>query len=165
MKTHRSMVMVVILALGLLSTAAGNRIFSKASLSDVSVLTDDPTDGAWAVATATVGEGQTVVVLNVKDLDRSEEGRRLGAHVHVGPCVAGNGAAALGHYRVAGAAVSPETEVWLDFTISDGGTGHATAIIPFEIAPGDAHSIVIHHDPTEETGAAGARLACIPLEF
>ncbi len=165
MKTHRSMVIVAILALGLLSTAAGNRIFSKASLSDVSVVTVDPTDGAWAVASATVGGGQTVVVLNVKDLDRSEAGRRLGAHVHVGPCVGGNGAAALGHYRMAGAAVSSETEVWLDFTISNGGTGHATAIVPFEIAPGDAHSIVIHHDPTADNGAAGARLACLPLEF
>lgn len=165
MNIHRSMVMVVILALGLLSAAAGNAIFSKAPLSDVSTLAD-PTDGAWAVASATVGEGRTVVVFNVKDLDRNAAGRRLGAHVHTGPCVAGDGAAASGHYKVPGAPVSPETEVWLDFTITNGGTGHAKAVVPFEIAPGEAHSIMIHRDPTTaSTGAAGPRLACIPLEF
>lgn len=164
MNIHRSMVMVAILALGLLSAAAGNAIFSKAPLSDVSPLAD-PTDGAWAVASATVGEGRTVVVLNVKDLDREETGRRLGAHVHVGPCVTGDGGAAGGHYKVDGAPVSPDTEVWLDFTITNGGTGHAKAIVPFEIAPGEAHSIMIHRDPTASTGAAGPRLACIPLEF
>ncbi len=164
MNTHRLMVMAVILALGLLSAAAGNAIFSKAPLTDVSSLAD-PTDGAWAVATATVGNGHTVVVFNVKDMDRSEAGRQFGAHVHVGPCVDGNGGAAGGHYRVVGASVSPESEVWLDFTVTKGGTGHATAVVPFEIAPGDANSIMIHTDPTGPTGAAGARLACIPLEF
>lgn len=164
MNIHRSMVMVAILALGLLSAAAGNAIFSKAPLTDVSSLTD-PTDGAWAVASATVGNDRTVVVLNVKDLDRTAVGRRLGAHVHIGPCVDGDGGAAGGHYKVDGAPVSPDTEVWLDFTITNGGTGHAKAIVPFEIAPGAAHSIMIHRDPTASTGAAGPRLACIPLEF
>ena len=165
MNIHRAMVMVVILAFGLLSVAAGNAIFSKAPLSDVSPAAD-PTDGAWAVASATVENGRTGVVLNVKGLDRSESGRRLGAHVHVGPCVPGDGGIAGGHYKVPGAPVSPETEVWLDFTITDGGTGHAKAIVPFEIAPGEAHSIMIHRDPTAATtGAAGPRLACIPLEF
>ncbi len=164
MNTHRSMVMVAILALGLVSTAAGNAIFSKAPLSDVSSLAD-PTDGAWAVASAKVSDGRTSVVLNVKDLDRSEAGRRLGAHVHIGPCVAENGAAALGHYKVAGAVASPETEVWLDFTITNGGTGHATAVVPFEIAPGAAQSIMVHALETQSTGFAGARLGCIPLEF
>ncbi len=90
MNIHRSMVMVVILALGLLSAAAGNAIFSKAPLSDVSPLAD-PTDGGWAVASATVGNGRTVVVLNVKGLDPNEAGRTLGAHVHIGPCVVGDG--------------------------------------------------------------------------
>ncbi len=164
MITHRSMVMAVILALGLLSAAAGNAIFSKAPLTDVSSLAD-PTDGAWAVASATVGNGQTVVVFNVKDMDRNQAGRQFGAHVHVGPCVNGDGLAAGGHYKVAGAEPSAETEVWLDFTVTRGGTGHATAIVPFEIAPGAAHSIMVHRDPTSPTGAAGPRLACIPLEF
>lgn len=164
MNTHRSMVMVAILAFGLLSTAAGNAIFSKASLSDVSSL-EDPTDGAWAVASATVGNGRTVVVLNVKDLDRNEAGRTFGAHVHVGPCVAGDGLAAGGHYKVDGAPVSPDTEVWLDFTVTNGGTGHAQAVVPFEIAPGAARSIMIHRDSTAPNGVAGPRLACIPLEF
>ncbi len=144
---------------------AGGSIFSKAGLSDLSPLTD-PTDGGWAVASATVGEGRTVVVLNVKGLERSSIGRTLGAHVHIGPCVEGNGGAALGHYNSGAGGISTDTEVWLDFEITNGGTGHATAIVPFEIAAGTAHSIVIHRDPTAVgTGAAGPRLACIPLEF
>ncbi len=146
------------------TAVAGNPILSRAHLSDLSGLSD-PTDGGWAIASATVGNGQTVVVMNVKDLDRSNAGRTLGAHVHVGPCVAGNGGAALGHYN-AGGGISPETEVWLDFEITNGGTGHATAVVPFEIAAGTAHSIVIHRDATAPgTGAAGPRLACLPLEF
>ena len=168
MNIHRSMVMVAILALGLLSAAAGNAIFSKAPLSDVSLDTADPTDGAWAVASATVTDGRTRVVLNVKGLDRNEAGRTLGAHVHVGSCVAGDGLAAGGHYKVDGAPVSPDTEVWLDFTVTNGGTGHAQAIVPFEVAPGAAKSIVIHRDATSvipPIGNAGPRLACIPLEF
>lgn len=164
MNVNRSIVMVVILALGGLSVAAGSAIFARAPLSDLNSGAN-PTDGAWAVASATVGSGRTVVVINVKELDQSAAGTRLGAHVHVGPCVAGNGGAALGHYRVAGADVSPETEVWLDFSISRAGTGHAAAVVPFEIAAGDARSIVIHQEPTAPSGAAGARLACLPLEF
>ncbi len=144
---------------------AGSSIFSKTGLSDLSSLTD-PTDGGWAVASATVANGQTVVVLNVKNLDRADAGRTLGAHVHVGPCVSGNGAAAQGHFNSGAGGISTETEVWLDFQITGGGTGHAVAVVPFEIAPGTAHSIVIHRDPTAiGTGAAGPRLACIPLEF
>jgi hypothetical protein len=152
-------------AAGALPAMAGVAIFSKADLSDLSAAAD-PTDNAWAVASATVANGQTVVVLNVKGLDAEQAGRTLGAHVHVGPCVAGAGAAALGHYNSLAGGISPDTEVWLDFTITGGGTGHAQAVVPFEIAAGTARSIVIHRDPTAAgTGVAGPRLACIPLEF
>jgi Cu-Zn family superoxide dismutase len=152
-------------AAGAMPAMAGAAIFSRAALSDLSAAAD-PTDGAWAVASATVAEGMTVVVLNVKGLDADQAGRTLGAHVHIGPCVAGAGAAALGHYNSLAGGISPDTEVWLDFTIGAGGTGHAEAVVPFEIEAGTAHSIVIHRDPTAAgTGVAGPRLACIPLEF
>lgn len=164
MRLHRWLVVGAMVAAGALPAMAGPAIFSKADLSDLRADTD-PTDGAWAVASATVADGKTAVVLDVKALDALAAGRTLGAHVHVGGCVAGDGAAAGGHYN-AGGGVSPDTEVWLDFTITNGGTGHAQAVVPFEIAGGTAHSIVIHRDPTAAgTGLAGPRLACIPLEF
>ena len=159
---------VCVLLVGLMVVAvgmpalAGTGIFQKAALTDLNG-NANPTDGAWAVASATVTEGQTVVVINVKDIS-AEAGTTFGAHVHVGPCVEANGAAALGHYN-AGGGVSPGTEVWLDFTVTGGGTGHATAIVPFAIEEGTARSIVIHALPTAPDGAAGARLACLPLEF
>jgi len=163
MKLHRWIVVVAIVAVGTMPAMAGDGIFSKAPLTDLRGDVD-PTDGGWAVASATVAEGRTSVVLNVKDLDRSQVGRTLGAHVHIGPCVEGQGGLALGHYN-AGGGVSPATEVWLDITITRGGTGHAQAVVPFEISSGAAHSVVIHGDPTAPSGAAGPRLACIPLEF
>lgn len=165
MRLHRWLAVAAMVAAGALPAMAGVAIFSKANLSDLSTAVD-PTDGAWAVASATVAEGRTVVVLNVKGLDAEQTGRTLGAHVHIGPCVAGAGAAALGHYNSLAGGISPDTEVWLDFTITAGGTGHAQAVVPFEIDSGTARSIVIHRDPTAAvTGVAGPRLACIPLEF
>lgn len=142
---------------------AGAGIFSKAELSDLSAEAS-ATDGAWAVATATVTRDRTVVRLNVKDLDLGAAGTTFGAHVHIGPCVEGNGLAALGHYNHGGG-ISAETEVWLDFTFTGGGTGHATAVVPFAIGDGAARSVVIHALPTAPDGTAGARLACLPLEF
>lgn len=143
---------------------AGPGIFFTGDLTDLGSQTSEPTDGAWAVASATVQNGRTIVRLNVKDLGAGAAGETFGAHVHVGPCVAGDGGAAGGHYN-AGGGVAPDTEVWLDFTVTVGGTGHAAANVPFEIDPGDAHAIVIHALPTAPDGAAGARLACLPLEF
>ena len=141
---------------------AGPGPFFQGSLTDVAE-TEHPTDGAWAVASATVQNGQTIVRMNVKDVDAV--GATFGAHVHVGPCVEGDGLAALGHYHTGAAGPVAENEVWLDFSVTSGGTGHAVAIAPFEIAPGAAQSIVIHALPTAPDGSAGARMACLPLEF
>ncbi len=138
-------------------------LFSKGPVADLSAQ-ESATDQAWAIASATVVDDRTIVRLNVNDIGAVASGTTFGAHVHVGPCVAGNGAAALGHYNHGGG-VSAETEVWLDFTVTKGGTGHATAIVPFAIPAGGAGSIVIHALPTAADGSAGARLACLPLEF
>ncbi len=154
-------------ALAVLMTApalAGSGIFTKAPLTDLATSTGQPTDGAWAVASATVTDGQTVVRLNVKDLSSDLDGTTFGAHVHTGHCVVDAGGAAGPHYNHGGG-VSPTTEVWLDFTVTNGGTGHATAIVPFAIPEGSAHSIVIHALPTAPDGTAGSRLACLPLDF
>lgn len=95
----------------------------------------------------------------------SGRGDEVPAHVHAGPCVAGDGAAAGPHYNsTGGAVVGPSTEVWLDFTVRPDGTALAVALVPFVVPPG-ARSIVIHAMARMPNGMAGARLACLPLQL
>ncbi len=142
-------------------------VSNAGALSDLSVLTHDVTDRAKGAALAVSRDGVgTVVVLGLWGLDRSSAGTMYGAHVHVGACIAGDGAAAGKHYNATGGAVIDETtEVWLDFTVRRGGTAIAVSRVPFVIPQGGARSIVIHAMATLPNGTAGARLACLPLEF
>jgi len=159
-------------ALVLLSSTAalaggpfGGAIVARAPLTDLLPLAPNPTDGARAHALAVaLPHDRTLVALVVHGLDRAAAGTTLGAHVHVGTCEAGNGAAAGPHYNSGGPA-DPSHEVWLDFTINRGGNGSALTVVPFTIPPGGAHAIVIHRDPTGPGGAAGPRMACLPIEF
>jgi hypothetical protein len=144
---------------------AGPGIFFRGDLTD---LHSDahPTDGAWGVATATVQNGRTIVRLNVKGLDRVGAGTTFGAHVHKGGCVHHDPSVAEGHFAAGLYDDIADDEVWLDFTVTAGGSGHAEAIAGFEIPPGGANSIVIHALPTNPLdGSAGPRVACLPLEF
>ncbi len=138
-----------------------------ARLSDLSPSTTDATDGAKAAALAIARDGSgTSVRLSVWGLDPAAAGTTFGAHVHTGPCVAGNGAAAGPHYNSTGGAdIDDQTEVWLDFEVSPHGLSVATTNVPFVIPPGGAHAVVIHALATAPNGSAGPRLACIPLEF
>lgn len=141
-------------------TAAG----PLADLSSAANATDGADARLFAIAP---GNGTTYVTLVVTGLDPAAAGTTYGAHVHVGPCIAGNGAAALAHYNSGtGGNPSPQNEVWLDFTVRPGGVGVARASVPFEIAPGAAQSVVVHANPTQPgTGVAGGRLACLPVQF
>lgn len=128
----------------------------------------DPTDGATAQVKVEQEDGETEVSLKIQGLDRGSVGRQLGAHVHVGPCVAGNGGAAGPHFNITSGStpVNEETEVWLDIVIGRNGTARAEAEVPFVISPGGAGSVVIHINPTTPgTGVAGARIACLPVQF
>jgi Cu/Zn superoxide dismutase len=141
---------------------------ASGELADLAPSTADATDGAWADAWAVTDSSSTYVVLLLSGLDPAAEGTTYGAHVHVGPCVPGNGAAAGPHYN-AGGTPTLETEVWLDFEVLPWGYAYALASVPFQIQEGAAQSIVIHAEPTQDggstPGAAGARLACLPLAF
>ncbi|WP_461022856.1 hypothetical protein [Thalassiella azotivora] len=144
-------------------------VVERGALTDLRPGTDDPTDGARAGFVA-VGVGdRTTAVLTLRGV-RAEPGRTLGVHVHVGPCVEGDGAAAGPHYNVDAQTgrepvrVSPRTEVWLDSTIRRGGSSVAVARVPFTVEPG-TRSVVVHERPTAEDGSAGERLACLPVEF
>ena len=133
-------------------------------LRDLATSTHNATDGASAqvAAIGVPGEG-TYVSFFVWDLDDTV-GASYGAHVHVGPCVTGNGGAAGPHYN-SGGPPDPDHEVWLDFTVEDGGVGWSETWVPFEIPPGAAHSVVIHALPTDASGNAGGRIACLPVDF
>ena len=168
MRTRQGLVWLLgmtMVALYAAPVSAGVGSYFRGDLTDLELGVERATDGAWAVASATVQNGRTIVRLNVKDLADPSVGDTFGAHVHVGPCVVDAGGVAGPHFN-AGGGISARTEVWLDFTVTGGGTGHATAVVPFEIDSGMAQSVVIHEAPTDViTGAAGARMACLPLEF
>jgi hypothetical protein len=101
-------------------------------------------------------------------LDPKVAGADFGAHLHVGPCVAGKPADAESHYNIdavngdPSAVANDKTEVWLDFVVDRNGRGQATARVPWVPAAGE-HAIVIHKEPTARNSVAGARQACIPL--
>jgi Cu/Zn superoxide dismutase len=129
-----------------------------------------PFDNARAVVVMVQRDGHSMVLLQVAGIERTAAEQSFGAHLHVGPCVAGNGAAAGPHYNadvVAGRVpprVNATTEVWLDFTVTRGGTGSAMTYVPFAPLPGN-RSVVIHQEPTNPQGAAGPRLACLPVSW
>lgn len=139
-------------------------------LTDLSTAAD-VTDGARAHVVAEPQGGSTHVSLKLQGLDHLDVGQTYGAHVHSGPCVTQNGTAAGPHYKhdVAGTA-NPANEVWLDFTVQRGGVARSETVVPFHIPAGAAHSVVIHALPTSTAppaaaGSAGARIACIPVDF
>lgn len=162
---------LALLGAGTQSAGAGSYerpkvVASRGALSDLSTATADPTDGAAGAAIAISAHGQTRVMMLLWGLDRAQAGIVHGAHVHVGPCVAGSGASAGPHYNAAGgASIDESAEVWLDFTITSYGFGFASTTVPFVIPAGGARSIVIHAAPTAPNGTAGPRLACLPMEF
>ena len=152
------------------SDSGAGVVIELGALRDLAPATAGPLDGAYAVFRMVSEDGHSAVRLNVYGIDRSVAGRTFGAHLHVGPCVEGNGAAAGPHYNtdtLAGVVpprVDPTTEVWLDFTTTSGGTGHAVAAVPFIPQPG-TRSVVIHQEPTDDHGTAGPRLACLPVTW
>ncbi|CAM3830556.1 superoxide dismutase family protein [Kibdelosporangium persicum] len=103
--------------------------------------------------------------------------REYGAHVHVKPC--GAAPADSGpHFQdkkdpvqpsVDPAYANPRNEVWLDFTTDRQGNAFAVARVPWRFDGREASSVVIHetHTHTEpgHAGTAGARLACLSVDF
>lgn len=171
--SRRVLAMPAILALagfagaGPAAASGGPIARSAGPLSDLQPAVASPLDGASAAVQVVASAHGSHTVLRVRGIDGAD-GETFGAHLHAGPCVAGDPAAALGHYNtdvLAGVAppeISERTEVWLDFRVDDG-AGTATASVAFVPLPG-AHSVVIHAMSTDpHTGAAGPRLACLPV--
>ena len=160
-----------VVALASTAVAAAVVVRSSGQMRDFDTAAVGPFDHATA-RVQLVGHGAgTTAVLHVRGIDPSVAGRTFGAHLHDGPCATDLPALASGHYNAdahAGhlpPAVSPGTEVWLDFTVDDSGGGDSSAVVRFPVQPG-ARSVVVHAAPTNPaTGAAGARLACLPVEW
>jgi len=151
------------------AAAAPKLIQSNDDLTDFALSSDQATDGARAhVMVEATDSGGTRVRLQVTGLEQDAVGRTLGAHVHRGPCVEGNSAAASTHYRSDALPATPTNEVWLDFVVQPGGVGFADTTVPFAIPTDQAGSVVIHEmatDPATPNGFAGGRYACITVDF
>jgi Cu/Zn superoxide dismutase len=150
--------------------AASARARGAGQLRDLQTGTEQPTDHATAQVVAVESNGSTTVSLKVQGLDHDAVGMVLGAHVHVGSCVTGNGSAAGPHYNSTGTMPTALNEVWLDFIVGANGTASAEATVPFAIPAGGAASVVIHADETSSgplppAGSAGPRWACLPVVF
>ncbi|MEV0256582.1 superoxide dismutase family protein [Streptomyces sp. NPDC050732] len=112
-----------------------------------------------------VGDGMTVT-LRVRGM---KPGHAYGVHVHRKPCGV-EPEAAGGHYQHRvdpvqpskdPAYLNPENEVWLDFTAGADGSGSASAVHGWGFRPGEAASVVLHHEP----GGTGDRAACFTVPF
>ena len=142
----------------------------RGDLVDFTTTGPSPFDGARARLVMASRDDQTLFILIVTGVSREAVGETFGAHLHTGPCVATDWSAGGPHYNqsvIEGAAIptiSAETEVWLDVTISSGGTAVAITSVPFVPVPGN-RSIVLHAEETSESGTAGARLACLPVSW
>jgi Cu/Zn superoxide dismutase len=127
-----------------------------------------------------------VTGIDVSGIDFSKPVPPLGSHLHIGKCVKGNmgGTDAGPHYNHdvhfyhkafpkpgelpsdTVAEVSPDTEVWFDLVPDQGGTAYDQTTVLFVPVDSDGEmSVVVHVDPTNpDTGAAGLRQACFPLD-
>jgi Cu/Zn superoxide dismutase len=148
------------------TSAAPAQVF-RGDRVDLSAATPDPFGDATAHLVMTPNGRGTTFHLRIQGIDPAVVGESYGAHLHVGPCVEGNGAAAGPHYNASTTSppvVSDQTEVWLDFTVVGDGTGAGDATVPFVPAPGD-RAVVVHAEETAPNGTAGPRLVCLPVSW
>jgi len=158
-------------ALAAAAVAGGVVVRFTDDLQDYNTTAAGPFDHATARLQLVDPAAGTTAVLHVRGIDTSVAGRRFGAHLHNGRCTTDDPAGALGHYNADAHAghvpvvVSPQTEVWLDFTVDATGAGDSSAAVRFPVEAGD-RSVVVHAAATDPaTGLAGARLACLPVEW
>lgn len=136
-------------------------------------------EGATMTADVESTAATTSVTLEVEGLLPD---RGYAAHVHANPC-GPTGDAAGPHFQnnvdpAAGpgkpstdpAYANPQNEMWLDLRTDGEGNGEATAEVPFGFTDRVPASIILHEAPATATepgkaGTAGARLACLDVDF
>lgn len=129
----------------------------------------NPAAGIVGAARATSSGGsEMTLTLNVMGLPSMMV---FGAHLHQKACDDDKGGA---HYQnvaaPAGMASSPAyanpiNEAWLDFTTDGRGNAVASTTVSWVPMSALAKSIVVHAMKTGDGGAAGAKLACLPMAF
>jgi len=134
-----------------------------------------PTGATARVQAVYDASGSTVVTLHVSGLVPNTE---YGAHAHVNPCGL-LGSAAGPHFQnvqdpvipsVNPAYANPDNEIWLDLVTDETGAGVAQTRVDWQFTPDRrAHSVIIHvehtHTGPTDSGVAGARLACLSVDF
>jgi Cu-Zn family superoxide dismutase len=133
-------------------------------------------EGATArVQAVYTGSGSTVVTLHVKGLLPN---RAYGSHAHTNACGA-TGSAAGPHYQYEIDPVTPSTnpayanpqnEIWLDLHTDEEGNAVAQTVVDWQPhANRRPASVIIHiehtHTGPNDSGVAGARLACLSVPF
>lgn len=134
-----------------------------------------PEDAFARVTALYDGAGRTHAQLQVWGLAPDTE---YGAHAHTNACGA-TGAAAGPHFQnvhdpatpsTDPAYANPENEIWLDLTTNAAGYGVATTVVSWQFSPTRrARSVILHvehtHTGPQDSGVAGARLACLSVPF
>ena len=136
---------------------------------------DVPAGATGRVTAVYNAAGATIVTLHVKGLKPLTE---YGAHAHVNPC-GPTGTSAGPHWQNVQDPVTPSTnpayanprnEIWLDLTTDEEGNGVARSVQDWQFPPDRRpHSVIIHAQHTAtgpgSAGTAGARLACLSVDF
>ena len=127
------------------------------------------TSGASASAQAFDEGGKLRIELTVSGFPAS---RPFGSHLHRLAC--DDVMKAGGHYQnmpvpMGTMANDPmfanaSNEAWLDFTTDSAGKGERESIVDWIPRTGEARAIVFHNTTTGTGGAAGPKLACLPID-
>ena len=137
-------------------------------LTDLSTATPDVFDDARATAIMISVGSASFFRVQIRDINEDKiNSAGYGAHLHVGPCKAGDAGPVGAHYNVSTDVpplVNNKTEVWLDFKVNSDGNARPTSSVQFVPDEGD-RSIVFHEKPTDEFGKAGNKLACLPFKI
>jgi hypothetical protein len=127
----------------------------------------NPAAGIRGQAGASFTTRETYTGIRVSNLPPR---RTFGAHVHKLSCADTKGGT---HYQNIPSPTTPtdvayanaNNEIWLDFTTDRNGRAQVSQRSNFVIRRNQANSIVVHTQATGEGGIAGAKLACIDLDF
>ncbi|PZS34576.1 MAG: superoxide dismutase [Pseudonocardiales bacterium] len=146
---------------------------------EAQAITYDPTkvplgSGVVVISVPDSSTGGTTILLAVTGLLPNHQ---YGAHAHKNPC-GSKPENAGSHYQNVPDPIQPSVdpayansgnEIWLDFITDSDGDGIALTTVPWQFTDRHAHSVVIHAEHTMakpgNAGKAGARLACVDVDF
>jgi superoxide dismutase, Cu-Zn family len=175
--THQIPIALCLSAVGLFlaspAIAGADRIRNEGPL--VSYSPSIPAGATARVQAVYNSAGDSIITLHVWGL---KPDTAYGAHAHQNRCGL-TGAAAGPHFQhlidpvvpsTDPAYANPYNEIWLDFTTDDDGNAVAQTKQAWQFHPDRrAHSVIIHvehtHTGPKDSGTAGARLACLTVDF